>query len=35
MIAPAEVADAVAFALERPPGVVVETLEVGDISGAI
>ena len=35
MIAPAEVADAVAFALERPRGVVVETLEVGDISGAI
>lgn len=35
MIAPAEVAEAVAYALSRPPGVLVETVEVGDVSGPL
>ncbi|HUK13060.1 MAG TPA: SDR family oxidoreductase [Thermoanaerobaculaceae bacterium] len=35
MIAPAEVAEAVAYALSRPSGVLVETIEVGDLSGPI
>jgi NAD(P)-dependent dehydrogenase (short-subunit alcohol dehydrogenase family) len=33
MIAPQEVAEAVAYALSRPPGVLVETVEVGHVSG--
>ena len=35
MIRPAEVAEAVAYALSRPAGVVVESVEVGDLSGPI
>jgi 3-oxoacyl-[acyl-carrier protein] reductase len=35
MIAPAEVAEAVAYALSRPAGVLVETVDVGDISGTL
>jgi len=35
MLAPEEVAEAVAYALSRPPGVLVETVEVGDISGPL
>jgi NAD(P)-dependent dehydrogenase (short-subunit alcohol dehydrogenase family) len=35
MLDPDEVAEAVAFALERPDGVLVESIELGDISGAI
>ena len=35
MMAPAEVADAVAFALDRPPGVGVDAIEIGDVSGAL
>ncbi|MFI5168110.1 MAG: SDR family NAD(P)-dependent oxidoreductase [Thermoanaerobaculales bacterium] len=35
MIAPAEVAEAVAYALSRPAGVLVESVEVGDLSGPI
>jgi NAD(P)-dependent dehydrogenase (short-subunit alcohol dehydrogenase family) len=35
MIAPEEVAEAVAYALSRPAGVLVETVEVGDISGPL
>lgn len=35
MLDPAEVAEAVAFALDRPAGVAVETIEVGDVSGAL
>ena len=35
MIAPAEVAEAVAYALSRPPGVLVESVEVGDVSGPL
>jgi NAD(P)-dependent dehydrogenase (short-subunit alcohol dehydrogenase family) len=35
MIAPGEVADAVAYALSRPAGVLVETVEVGNISGTL
>ncbi len=35
MIQPAEVAEVVAYALSRPPGVLVEGIEVGDISGAL
>ncbi len=35
MIAAEEVADAVAFALERPDSVLVETIELGHISGAL
>ena len=35
MIAPAEVAEAVAFALERPPSVLVDSLAIGHLSGAL
>jgi NAD(P)-dependent dehydrogenase (short-subunit alcohol dehydrogenase family) len=35
MLAPEEVAEAVAYALSRPPGVVVESVEVGELSGRI
>ncbi|MEW6337232.1 MAG: SDR family oxidoreductase [Acidobacteriota bacterium] len=35
MLDPAEVAEAVAYALDRPSGVAVETIEVGDVSGAL
>jgi NAD(P)-dependent dehydrogenase (short-subunit alcohol dehydrogenase family) len=35
MIAPDEVAEAVAYALARPRGTVVERLEIGEIRGAI
>lgn len=35
MIEPTEVADAVAYALDRPPGVLVEALEIGHVTGAI
>jgi NAD(P)-dependent dehydrogenase (short-subunit alcohol dehydrogenase family) len=35
MIAPAEVAEAVAYALGRPAGVLVETVELGDVSGTL
>jgi NAD(P)-dependent dehydrogenase (short-subunit alcohol dehydrogenase family) len=35
MLAPAEVAEAVAYALSRPAGVLVETVEVGNISGTL
>ncbi len=35
MIRPAEVAEAVAYALSRPAGVLVESIEVGYISGAL
>jgi len=35
MIPPSEVADAIAFALERPPEVGVDTIEIGDVSGAM
>ncbi len=35
MLDPAEVAEAVAFALDRPSGVAVETIDVGDVSGAL
>jgi NAD(P)-dependent dehydrogenase (short-subunit alcohol dehydrogenase family) len=35
MLPPEEVAEAVAYALSRPPGVVVETVEVGDVSGPL
>jgi NAD(P)-dependent dehydrogenase (short-subunit alcohol dehydrogenase family) len=35
MLPPAEVAEAVAFAISRPPDVLVETVEVGDVSGTL
>jgi 3-oxoacyl-[acyl-carrier protein] reductase len=35
MIPPGQVADAVAFALERPDGVVVDAIDLGHVSGAI
>jgi NAD(P)-dependent dehydrogenase (short-subunit alcohol dehydrogenase family) len=35
MLPPEEVAEAVAYAISRPPGVLVETVEVGDLSGPI
>ena len=35
MIVPSEVAEAVAYALSRPAGVLVESVEVGDLSGPI
>lgn len=35
MIAPEEVAEAVAYALARPHGTVVDTIEIGQITGAI
>ncbi len=35
MIAPEEVAEAVAYALSRPAGVVVEAVEVGHVSGTL
>ncbi|HVN75512.1 MAG TPA: SDR family NAD(P)-dependent oxidoreductase [Thermoanaerobaculaceae bacterium] len=35
MLEPAEVAEAIAYALERPAGVLVETVEVGDIAGPL
>ena len=35
MLPPEEVAEAVAYALSRPPGVMVESVEVSDISGRI
>jgi NAD(P)-dependent dehydrogenase (short-subunit alcohol dehydrogenase family) len=35
MLRPEEVAEAVAYALARPPGVLVESVEVGDISGPL
>lgn len=35
MIRPEQVADAVAFALERPDSVLLETIELGHVSGAL
>ncbi len=35
MLAAEEVAEAVAYALSRPPGVLVESLEVGHVSGTL
>lgn len=35
MIPPEQVADAVAFAIERPDGVLVDSIELGHVSGAI
>jgi 3-oxoacyl-[acyl-carrier protein] reductase len=35
MLAPAEVAEAIAYALARPPSVLVERVEVGDLTGPI
>jgi NAD(P)-dependent dehydrogenase (short-subunit alcohol dehydrogenase family) len=35
MMPPGEVAEAIAFALARPSGVLVESIEVGDVSGAL
>jgi NAD(P)-dependent dehydrogenase (short-subunit alcohol dehydrogenase family) len=35
MLAPAQVADAIAFALERPPEVSVDTIEIGHASGVL
>jgi NAD(P)-dependent dehydrogenase (short-subunit alcohol dehydrogenase family) len=35
MIAPAQVAEAVAFALERPDSVLVDSIELGHVSGAL
>jgi NAD(P)-dependent dehydrogenase (short-subunit alcohol dehydrogenase family) len=35
MIAPGQVADAVAFALERPDSVLVDSIELGHVSGAL
>ncbi len=33
MISPADVADAVGFALERPPGLLIENISLGSVSG--
>ncbi len=35
MLPPTEVAEAVAYALDRPAGTLVETVEVGDVSGPL
>lgn len=35
MLPPAQVAEAVAFALERPAGVGVDAIEIGDPSGPL
>ena len=35
MIAPGEIAEAIAYAISRPPNVLVENISVGDISGTL
>ncbi|MGE5235491.1 MAG: SDR family NAD(P)-dependent oxidoreductase [Acidobacteriota bacterium] len=35
MLTPEEVAEAITYALDRPPGVLVESIELGDLSGPL